>query len=657
MSRRLLAVLLGVVLTALLAVGPAAAPAGAAPTCDTYGLGTKLPVLFVHGFRSSGDTWKASVYVRGGEVPGARGTFITETFDYADEATEWVQDNPESTAAKRLAERIQCLAQASATNKGPGKVALVGHSMGGLLIRCALTPSCSQGPDVAKYAGQVVTVGTPSLGSFLRPSGPFAIGVELYGRVLRAECAILDAASKLSGRLAAVLANTWVTQPLCRFIDSFTAGSAARAFTMNSPELGKLPPWPGGVEARTIAASVDFTYQLIAWEAGSLNVGDLVVGVDSASDRAGAEPLGGRRTLDCGDLRLTSTMTIRGPVTLPTAAPSCNHVSETGDKRIAGMVGQAIGAWYRPLFAADLQSAPVPALCNFPAGKLVNGQLPNQPVAAGRPPTLETRTEGSGVDNLVALGDLNRDGLGDAAAVVNCDAGGVGWPDNIVFWSATPNGPAVLGAYELVDAVGDARNGTLKLTRESDGSVVVDSLDAREFDFGCCVTGRARVTLTWDGRTVVATDVERLSGPYEVSFSGIDQVRLGMTARELEALGYRAGDGDYYGCVSYTSGDDDPVATYHPGQDAVVKVAAWGQYVHTWDGLQGGSSLSDVRSVYSGETVEDHLDGSMGQGFSGLLVGDGSGGWISFLTDDGFSVSDILVSDHEHYGAREAGCE
>jgi hypothetical protein len=45
-----------------------------------------------------------------------------------------------------------------------------------------------------------------------------------------------------------------------------------------------------------------------------------------------------------------------------------------------------------------------------------------------------------------------------------------------------------------------------------------------------------------------------------------------------------------------------------------------------------------VSSTRQAKWIEDHLDGGFGQG-SGPLVGDGSGGWMSFSTDDGFDVS------------------
>src|SRR5215475_5138589 len=43
---------------------------------------------------------------------------------------------------------------------------------------------------------------------------------------------------------------------------------------------------------------------------------------------------------------------------------------------------------------------------------------------------------------LTALGDLNGDGTGDAATLLNCNAGGVPWPQVIAFYS---HGPTLLG--------------------------------------------------------------------------------------------------------------------------------------------------------------------------------------------------------------------
>jgi hypothetical protein len=308
----------------------------------------------------------------------------------------------------------------------------------------------------------------------------------------------------------------------------------------------------------------------------------------------------------------------------------------------------------RPLSAADLQSAPVPALCRFRAGRLVRGQLPRQPGVDGEPPYLPGPGAGRVAADLVALGDLDGDRIGDAAAVVNCNAGGVGWPDYVVFWRRGGSGPALLDAYGMVDAVGDARSATVKLTYK-DGTVVVDSADARGFDAGCCPSGRAVVTLRWDGKHVVASDIQHLAGPEDITFSGVGPVKLGMSSQALQGLGYRAQPGDYYGCVLYDA-STGPQVTFDPGSGGVVAIRPQDDGAHTVEGLGVGALLDQVRATYSGHAIENHLDGSFGQGTSGLLVGDGSGGWISFATEDGAFVSAVSVSDHDHMGAVEAGC-
>jgi hypothetical protein len=205
------------------------------------------------------------------------------------------------------------------------------------------------------------------------------------------------------------------------------------------------------------------------------------------------------------------------------------------------------------------------------------------------------------------------------------------------------------------DTVGDARGATQKVTYQSGGTIRVESLDARSFDPGCCPSGRAVVTLKWNAPKVITSDVQHLAGPDDASFSGIGAVKLGMTASQLRALGFIAGEGDYYGCVFY-SATGKPYVTYDPVTDKVVAVRPPDGPAGTAEGVGILSSLDDVRKTYAGKSIEDHLDGSFGQGMSGLLVGNGSGGWISFMSDDGTSVSGISVSDHDHMGAVEAGC-
>src|SRR5690349_3236789 len=71
-----------------------------------------------------------------------------------------------------------------------------------------------------------------------------------------------------------------------------------------------------------------------------------------------------------------------------------------------------------------LQRAPVPALCEHDPGELRSGQLPPQ---EGHPGNVGIALNYDTAAYKVAFGDLTGGG-GDAAMVIHCNAGGVGWP-------------------------------------------------------------------------------------------------------------------------------------------------------------------------------------------------------------------------------------
>jgi hypothetical protein len=150
----------------------------------------------------------------------------------------------------------------------------------------------------------------------------------------------------------------------------------------------------------------------------------------------------------------------------------------------------------QPISPTDLYSAPVPSLCGHQPGTLVNGELPGIPAVEGAVALDE--------DIPIALGDLDSNGVADAAAVFNCNQGGVGWPHWIVFYAP---GPRVLGAFDMNQVVGGARGATTEMTYE-DGAIHIESLDARPGDPGCCPSGQASIVLRWNGSTIVASDVQ-----------------------------------------------------------------------------------------------------------------------------------------------------
>lgn len=615
---------------------PARASAAAAACGPHDAIGTRVPLLFVHGFIKSAKDWDVAV------KRFCSDKVYATTFDYSKANTKWVTDPAIGPA---LATTILALATASQKDGGPGKVLIAAHSMGGLAVRCAADGRCNGGigapagqpSPVAQAIGAITTFDTPNLGTYLK-SGDAGQASDALAPLLSALCDVKQAQDPANLLLAG----------LCGLERTFLSSPASLAFTPGSDQLAQLPDQPAGVPVLALGGKADLTVRMF-WQdvhlhnAGTTDLGDFVVSRASAeAQQRSVDGFGGALDIDCGSAKLAITGYDYSKL-------KCWHMAEPGSAAFLDQVKKMVDHFRTaPLTAASLLSAPVPALCDFPAGNLVNGTLQASDGAnRGSPPALGTDME--------AFGDLDGDGLGDAAAVVNCNEGGVGWPDYVVFWKRGPAGPVLLGAYQMGDAVGDARGGTQKLTYQPGGTVRVESLDARSFDQGCCPSGRAVVSLKWNGSAVNPTDVQHLAGPDDASFAGIGAIELGMTANQLRALGYTAGGGDYYGCVFY-SATGKPYVTYDRVTNKVVAVRPPDGPAGTAQGVGTGSSLDDVRKAYAGKTIEDHLDGSFGQGMSGLLVGDGSGGWISFMTDDGASVSAISVSDHDHMGAVEAGC-
>jgi len=136
-----------------------------------------------------------------------------------------------------------------------------------------------------------------------------------------------------------------------------------------------------------------------------------------------------------------------------------------------------------------LQRAPVPALCEHDPGNLRNGELPPQ---EGHP------------------GDVGI--AGDAAMVIHCNAGGVGWPESVQLYTAGPQlstaGPTRLGGIDL----GDLTHGGSEIVTAlsiSDGVAHVTWMANGPNDGACCPTVKMMADMRWDGSTVVAQNVRR----------------------------------------------------------------------------------------------------------------------------------------------------
>jgi hypothetical protein len=138
--------------------------------------------------------------------------------------------------------------------------------------------------------------------------------------------------------------------------------------------------------------------------------------------------------------------------------------------------------------ATPLDDAPVPSLCEHPAGTLVGGQLPGIPEGQGGV-WLAARDR----PGMIKRGRIR--GAGDRAAVLSCFRGGVSWPENIVVYDADKR---ILGTVRLLEVTKGGRESVARL-RIHRRTVIADiNAIAQRDDAACCGSATARLELRWD---------------------------------------------------------------------------------------------------------------------------------------------------------------
>ena len=113
----------------------------------------RYPVLLVHGYAASESVWTP---LRRALVATGFGHIVSLTYNSF--ATD-----PETVSAELAHQALQAL---KAT--GAPRVHLIGHSLGGLIIRCALERSAA----LSSQAGRVVTIASPHNGAYLARIAP-----------------------------------------------------------------------------------------------------------------------------------------------------------------------------------------------------------------------------------------------------------------------------------------------------------------------------------------------------------------------------------------------------------------------------------------------------------------------------------------------------
>ena len=159
----------------------------------------------------------------------------------------------------------------------------------------------------------------------------------------------------------------------------------------------------------------------------------------------------------------------------------------------------ATAAVAHPVTLAQLESAPVPSLCGHAAGRLVKGALPG--IAAGAGKVTLAATAAHHGSSVLAVGDLNGDGVPDAAAVVQCTTGSTSRPASIQLYTS---GGKLLGGLSLDKFTHRPTDLVVKLTI-SKGTVFVHWTANQHGDPTCCPTLDYAVQLRLSAGKVVTS--------------------------------------------------------------------------------------------------------------------------------------------------------
>ena len=443
-------------------------------------------------------------------IPGA----AVFTFDYHPYSARWVNDPQLGPALGKV---IDCLYRASGE-----KVIVVAHSMGGLITRYAARQPGITGTSRAGEISTVVTFGTPETGSvaaLLAETGAdlgAAISDELAViRLLLSACGQLSSGDIKSGTLC-----DEIPAPIRAF-----ESDAGIALRVGSPELAALKPWPRSIYLDALAGNV--TLELpepgwfsLPWSTKSADVGDAIVTKGSAL--AGATHT---RNATC-DYQLNPVRGATDQVGLLFGQVARSQVAQqplkafisacihTDLMRGMELTNEALGAVADDInsragvTANDLLSAPVPAVCTHKAGKLVSGVQPGIPEIHGSMQLAWLHGGAKAKAAFTAFGDLNGDGTGDAVTLLDCNAGGVAWPQVIAFYSP---GPTLLGWAYLNDfnlpGIQPQENAFARQITYHNGGIDIEWSTQEEGDPAAISSLDYSAILRLSGHKIVASDL------------------------------------------------------------------------------------------------------------------------------------------------------
>lgn len=337
---------------------------GTPPTQTLDARGRYVPVVMVHGWTSKATHTRARTGTFShlidlsttvghrppaprsliGQLQGLSGAAVF-TFDYHEDSAKWVDH---TNLGPALARAIDCLHEKS----GQEKVIVVGHSMGGLIARYALSDA-DGGAQRAPRVSTVVTFGTPQTGSLIADlvAGVIDVGSVAGNRALTVLRLILsDCGTRTTERLK--------TGTLCDMLPAFVRAfdsEAGQGLRAGSEQLDELGDFPAGVT--TLDASAGDTVMKVPdagwfadpWDTVDVNVGDVIVMTDSATQGAT------RKTLARCAYQLNATRGATDAIGLSLGQTSQSDVAQplwkvlgpcfhTNLMRTIGLTNEAMGA-------------------------------------------------------------------------------------------------------------------------------------------------------------------------------------------------------------------------------------------------------------------------------------------------------------------------
>lgn len=479
----------------------------------TPGAGARaVPVVFVHGINTDaeGARWPNPLRTEVEKIPARSAVLHTYAFDYHATSLEWVANK---TIGPRLAKALTCLAQDYDL-----KPIVVAYSMGGLATKFAASLESENGGKVGDHLAEVITIGTPFLGSWLALRMRQVLGAaDVYEKVTRFGSPFREVASAQSVlsictadrtaqlRLPDGGPSTSGEHPCRLAADLFgipvaPVGAALQVGSKEITDLANDHPWPSRLRVRTIGADIHRPVVKVGFaelpDPTLWRLGDVVVDGESAA-AGGANGPG--LTLNCevaGEL-----LAFFSPC-FHTALLSNPDVIKDVTAEVAAAAGSSLATAPRPIKDVDWQNHDYTTDC---AG---NAPKPFPVTAASgkaetRPGAVPGGDEYYDIDVLqVATGDLTGDGRPEAAVLLYCKPE----PTSPNFYGVEAqvftDGPRLLATVKAQDAAPSSNASDSQLTPDlfaiRDGMLTIGADFRIAGECRACDPTHRVLTWTWD---------------------------------------------------------------------------------------------------------------------------------------------------------------